>query len=279
MPGYRFQVTEQLSERCQRPDAIVVMGVGVMDTAFEAIERWPAVPLFVYHWDCYSWVWDNPRPHEYDYNRWGQLLRQAREIWVPSHAEQERTRDWWDLHSEVILSSIPYWEHNNVRDDGYALCTLRRLPDPWCDEFAKACSELGIPYNRPNHKLTYDAYQDLVAGCRFMVSHYDEASTGGLSLLEGYYHGKPCLITSSVRNGVRDYIGGGRSWEFQCGDHRHFRDLLQKMYEAPLIVADDHRQWVQRQFSDRRMMREMLERIRCAHFTRAARPAEPARAG
>jgi hypothetical protein len=54
--GHEYLATDHLTDTITRPDAIVAMGVGVMDVTYEAIQRWPTVPLYCYHWDCYSWV-------------------------------------------------------------------------------------------------------------------------------------------------------------------------------------------------------------------------------
>lgn len=250
-----------------RPDALISMGVTIMDETFAALERFPGVPLYAYNWDVYKWVWDNPRPGEYDYKRYGELLARAKEIWVPSACTGRRTEQWYGLQNwHVILSACPWWEYDDVRDEGYALCTLRHIPDPWDTKFEEACEELSIPYLRTDHNLPYEEYQKAVAHCRFLVSHYYEASTGGLTLLEGYYHGKPCLLSDSEWHGGRDYMGG-RALYFRFGDEADFKRQLLAMhqYHHPSLtkppVREECRRWITENFSDIRMVNQMLARI------------------
>ena len=257
--GHTYTTADHLAESDNKPDAIVAMGVGVMDVTYEALHRWPTVPLYCYHWDCYSWVWDRPRIGEYDYRRYGHLLSHAREVWVPSACTARQTKQWWNLESHVILSSCPWWDRPTT-DLGYALCTLRKVPDLWCDEFESACADIGIPFIRSDHALSYEDYKQTVANCRFIISHYEEASTGGLTLLEGYRLGKPCLLNDSELNGGRDYLQD-RAFYFRSGDATNFRDVMQQMYYAPQPVAPDCREWVESTYNSRRMVESIMERM------------------
>jgi len=255
-------VTVAHPRRCPNPpDVIISMGVTVMAETFTALNKFPGVPLFCYNWDCYEWVWTNPRPGEYNYKRYGELLKLATEIWVPSNCTGERTTQWWGLDNWCsILSSIPYWEHDNVRDGGYALCTLREIPDPQWDWFERACKELGIPYKMTMHERSYEEYQDAVAGCRFLVSHCHELSTGGLTLLEGYYLGKACLLNDSKWHGGKDYLQN-RAAYFNSESFEDFKRQLSAMYVYCPKVSPDHKEYVTENFSDRDMINSMLERI------------------
>lgn len=245
-----------------RPDAVVCMSISRMAEAYEARRQWPDVPLWCYQWDAYEWVWSNPRPGEYDYGRWGELLRQSREIWVPSVCTGQRTREWWGLDNwRVVLSSVPWWDPPGpVTDEGYLLCSLREIPDPWCNRFEQACEELGIPYRRSNHTLSWEEYQRTVAGCRALVSHYYELSTGGLTLLEGYRLGKPVLLNASPWHGGIDYFGN-RAQYFREGDYADFKHCLQELWTNPPAVPADAREWVEDRYDDGRFIRTMLERI------------------
>lgn len=249
----------------KRPNAIISEGVTVMERTFEALKRFPGVPLFAYNWDVYGWVWTHPRPGEYDYKRYGELLNRAREVWVPSECTGRRTTQWYGLKNwRVILAMCAWWEWpaENVRDGGYAMCALRHLPDEWDTKFEEACTELNIPYSRPDHGLPYEGYQLTVAHCRFLVSHLHEASTGGLTTLEGYYHGKPVLLSNSEFHGGRDYFGQ-RARYFQHGDVEDFKRQLQDMYHNPPVLdRAECRAWVENNFSDLRFVQQVAERIR-----------------
>lgn len=261
----------------ERPDALISMGVSIMEETFRALERFPGVPLYCFNWDIYQWVWEpgqegkvqakHPsRQNEYDYVRYGELLKQAREVWVPSACTGRRTTQWYGLTNwSVILSACPWWDWpaEDIRDDGYALCTLREIPDPWWGKFEQACEELGIPYRCTRHEVGYREYQEAVAHCRFLCAPLYELSTGGLSLLEGYYHGKPCLLSDSEWNGGRDYLGD-RAVYFRHGDEADFRRQLLALWRYPHERTPDKsecRRWITENFSDRRMVEDMLRRI------------------
>jgi hypothetical protein len=259
-----------------RPDVVISMGVTIMDETFEAVNRWPDVPLYCYNWDCYEWVWQKPnyglvqayhpsRGKEYDYVRYGQLLRLAREVWVPSKCTGVRTEQWWGLKNwRVILSACPWWEYDDVGDDGYALCCLREIPDPYWGRLERVCKEIGIPLHMPRHELPYADYQREVARCRFLVSDLYELSTGGLSLLEGYYHGKPVLLSDSPWHGGRDYFGG-RAIYFKHDDEVGLKMQLKFMHDPgrPRTTEElgEMKTWITTNFSDQRMAGEMLARI------------------
>ena len=261
--GHQVWVEHPGSDRIPgKPDVLISMGVTIMDETFDALKRWPDVPLFCFNWDVYAWVWTHPRPGEYDYRKYGELLSHAREVWVPSKCTGRRTEQWYGLKNwHVILSACPWWDYDDVRDDGYALCTLRHIPDPWDTMFETTCEDLGIPYRRTDHDLSYTDYQKAVAHCKFLVSHYYEASTGGLTLMEGYYLGKPCLLSDSEWMGGRDYMGD-RAMYFRWGDETDFRAKLITMNRnTPALNREDCRRWVTSNYSDQRMIDDMMRRI------------------
>lgn len=255
------------------PDVIISMGVTIMEETFQAIAKFPTAKLYCWNWDVYAFIWQpglegkvqakHPsRPSEYNYVRYGELLQLATEIWVPSACTGQRTTQWYGLKNwHVILSACPWWDHANVHDGGYALCTLREIPDPWWGKFEQACGELGIPYRTTRHEVSYQEYQDAVAGCRFLVSPLYELSTGGLTLMEGYYHGKPCLLSDSEWHGGRDYMGD-RAVYFRHGDMEDFKvKLLDLYWSPPRLDVAECRKWVTENFSDQRMIDDMVRRI------------------
>lgn len=255
------QVSESLDGMGDWPDAIVGMSISRMRDTWIAINRYPSVPFYAYMWDAYSWVWERPRAGEYDYREYGKLLGHAREIWVPSVCTGVRTKQWWGYENwRVVLSSVPYWDWPDVGDDGYALCTLREIPDRCWGWFARACEELGIPYRMTQHQCSFAEYQRVVARCRFLCSPLEELSTGGLTLLEGYRLGKPCLLSDSPWHGGADYLGN-RATYFDHRNYLDFRRALQEMHERPPAVPDDARHWVENRYNAGRMIEDMLARI------------------
>lgn len=255
------------------PDAVIGMGVTTMEQTFAAFERWPKAKRFCYNWDVYAWIWEpgqggkvqakhDIRPNEYDYVRYGDLLRMAREVWVPSACTGTRTRQWYgeQIRTHVILSACPWWEHPNVRDDGYVLNALRHIPDPRWGTLERCCERLGIPCRSTRHELPEEEYRDAVAGCRFIVNPLYEASTGGLSLMEAYYHGKPVLCSRSEWNGAWDYFGP-RAFYFT--DEVMLEMALRMMWGRPHLFKppSDHKEWIKKQFSEERLAQDIMARI------------------
>lgn len=247
------------------PDAIVGMSISTMRDTFRAIEQYPDVPLYCYNWDCYEWVWTNPRRNEKDFMLYGKLLSKAREIWVPSECTKIRTKQWWDLDSEVVLTSCDQWftDPPPVEDRGHILCTLRRIPDPHWSLLTQACPPQW-PCNWSQHNKSFRAYKELVATCRLQVAHCYELSTGGLSLLEGYALGKPCLVSDSEWNGARDYLGD-RAYYFKAGNITSMRNELHELYlnhspPSPETV-EQQLKWVKETYSHERMINDMVRRI------------------
>lgn len=252
------------------PQAIISMGITLMDQTWQAIARWPHSKLYCYNWDVYEWVWTRPRKEEtpgtpafLDYRKYGELLRRCHEVWVPSECTGRRTKQWYGLDNwRVILSACPWWEYDNVRDDGYALMCLREIPDPWWGVFERCCDELKIPYKTPQHKLSWEEYKDVVAGCRFICAPLYELSTGGLSLMEAYYHGKPVLISNSEWNGGHDYFRS-RATYFSHGDEASFKHALSYMFENidGHTPPKDHKRYITTNFSEERFARDMHARL------------------
>src|SRR5687768_637649 len=112
--------------------------------------------------------------------------------------------------------------------------TLREIPDPWWGMFEKCCEEMEIPYKTTRHELSYREYQEAVANCRFLCAPLYELSTGGLTLMEGHYLGKPCLLSDSEWNGARDYMNGFPGvYYFRHGDEKGFKTALKNMWRYP----------------------------------------------
>jgi glycosyltransferase involved in cell wall biosynthesis len=209
-------------------------------------------------------VWTNPRPDEYNYDRYGELIKNSVEVWVPSECTKAKLSKWWDIHPDkvkVILSAVPYWNYPDVQDKGYVMCALREIPDHWWGKFEQACEELNIPYLATKHLYTYADYQEAVAHCKFLVSPLYELSTGGLTLVEGYYLGKPCLLSDSPWHGGIDYMHDKATY-FDHANFSDFKSKLQEMYtETPQLDIKECKEWVKYNFSSRKMMYEIWRRL------------------
>ncbi len=263
--GHEVWVEKSGADLPAIPDVIISMGIGVLEETIRFVEQYPNALLFCYQWDCYDWTFTRPRRGEYNYDRQAEmLLKNCTEMWCASAWTGAKTTEWWGLENwEVILSSCPWWEYpqEKITDGGYALCCLRQIPDLWWGQFAKACEELGISYKLTRHQQSFSNYQDAVANCRFLVADLNELSTGGLSLMEGYYHGKPCLISDIPSNGGRDYLGN-RAAYYRNNDFERYKDTLWNMYTNTPKVAGDHKEYITTNFSDKVMIDKMLERVK-----------------
>jgi hypothetical protein len=257
----------RLSKLEKQPDVIVGMSISKLAEMVKATDAFPKAQVYYYHWDAYNWVWTRPRKGEYDYTAYGKFLTgRCKHIWVPSRCTGIQMQNWWKLSNwTVVHPCCPYWEYPaGPQDKGYALCTLRQIPDPWWGKFEAACEKLRIPHVSVNHKYTYPHYQDAVANCRFMVSHMTELSTGGLSLLEGYYHGKPCLLSDSPWHGGKDYFGDLANY-FDHNSEEDFEHKLLYMWKNPIVMdpikLEQRRTWIRENFSDLKMVQGMLATI------------------
>lgn len=240
------------------PDVIICPSVTQMGLTRLALKRWPGVPLFTYQWDTYSWVWNPAHKWHvpYDYTDWGRLLHESAVVWVPSWCTAQQAMQWWALPAGrfVVIRAAPNSFEHETKDGGYALCTLRKLPDRLCDEFARRCTSAGIPYQHTDHNLSAADFQKVVAECRFIVSHYEEASTGSLALLEAYRLGKPVLANASALNATSEYFGS-RAQYFIGEDG--LEQALIDMHRNPPPVPSDCKEWVDTTFSHANMAKAM----------------------
>ena len=82
-----------------------------------------------------------------------------------------------------------------------------------------------------------------------------------MELLEGYWHGKPSLISNSFRHGGIDYFGDRASY-FQWDNHLLFRKALLKMADSPpKIDIDAARTWIAKEYSEYAMAERMAKRF------------------
>lgn len=254
-----------LSYACdEKTDFIIGWSVSTMDQTLWFHRLYPKAKLITYNWDVYEWVWTRPRKGEYDYAKYGEQMRQSVETWVPSECTGKRMEEWYKINNyKVIHSSVPYYDEP-VSDEGYVLNALRDLPDRnegWAE---KACSELNIPYKRPNHGLKQADFQKVVANCRFIVNAHYEGSTGGLSLMEAYYLGKPGLIADSPYMGGNEYLKD-RVTTFKHDDYGDFKQKLKEMWENPPEVADDHKEFIKLNYSKAAMGKKIHERLQALY--------------
>lgn len=180
-------------------------------------------PLIVYCWDYY--IWSHKQINlSGDWNLYADMLRLASVIFVPSHAQQLRLKELLGLDSFVVKSGYPTY-NLPVSDKGFILDPLRYYPDEQSKWAVQAAKILNIPIIHSEHQYSLEDFRELVASCTFMTSTTMEASTGGLTLMEGLNLGKVSLVSDSPYMGARDYLGKTATY-FK---HDSFEDLLDKM--------------------------------------------------
>jgi len=120
----------------------------------------------------------------------------------------------WQIPLEKSKSVPAYAQFFDyeISDEDYVCDPLRSIPDRHEGWVEKACNELNIPYNhggrgKGSSGRTWDEYKKFIANSSFIICPWYEASTGGMSLMEGYNIGKEILICNSPYMGAKDYFG------------------------------------------------------------------------
>ena len=210
---------------------IVLTGAVGKYKEVENLRKKYGFPVVQYVWDLYEWAWEGKRPNDYDWHGYGEVVKQADDIWSPNVGTQKRITEYLGMDSIVIEPHIDFYEHER-KDEGYVLDHMRDYPvenEKWVE---KACTELNIPFKRTMHGLSLQDYRKVVSNARLLVTPYDEASTGGLTLLEGLYNGVPSLVSNSQYSGGKEYLGKHAN-TFQEGDYNDFKKQLAKLYNNP----------------------------------------------
>ena len=177
-------------------------------------------PMVVYCWDYYLWKHNS----DHLWQVYATFLRKVDLILVPSRAQQLRLKELLGLDSVVVKSGVSFYDQETT-DGNFILDPVRYYPEEnefWAE---RAAYELGIPFVHSEHQFSYEEFQKLVASCTFLTCAYREASTGGLSLMEGLALGKPSLVSNSPYMGASDYLGD-YGYYFQYDD---FEDLKKQM--------------------------------------------------
>lgn len=185
-------------------ELIYVASIAKMQDAINVKEHFD-LPLAVYCWDYYLWA-HGKMTMSGDWVQYAKLLAEADVIFVPSSAQQLRLKELLGLDSYVVLTGVPTYE-GEVSDGRYILDPLRYYPEENSHWAEMAAKELGIPIIHSEHGFSEEEFRSLVRNCSFLTSCVREASTGGLSLIEGLWHGKPSLVSNSPYMGARDYLG------------------------------------------------------------------------
>jgi len=108
-----------------------------------------------------------------------------------------------------------------------------------------------------------EEFKERVASCSLLACGYLEASTGGLTLIEGLWNGKPSLISDSPYMGGKDYLGEF-GFYFKHDDFEDLKIQLRKLFDnPPKIDIVKARQYIIKNFSHA-VMAKRLEEVLCA---------------
>jgi len=247
----------------QKPDLILGASISVIRNINRASQLFPDVPMINYNWDVYEWVWKNPRG--YDWKGYGNLLKKSHEVWCPSDSVVRRNKEWFSIPEEksiIIKTFARLFDYDgDVKDCRYIYNPLRKIPDRNVGWLLKACRELDIPLVESGHKLNEAQFKKTILECSFMVCEYYEASTGGLTLIEGHKYGKPVLISDSPYMGAQDYFGD-RAEYFKHDDYNAFKKKIEDLWEnTPVLNRKECEDFVQ-QYTIERMVDKMQERLK-----------------
>lgn len=242
-------------------DVIYCASIVMMSQA-RAAARQVDKPLVVYCWDYYLWAHKGRHYDGSDWAEYARFLQDADLVIVPSAGQQLRLKELLGIDSVVVCSGILTYEHE-VTDGGFILDPVRYYPEENRDWAVEAAKQLGIPLIHSEHQYSQEEFRKLVASCSFMTCAYREASTGGLTLMEGLALGKVSLVSNSPYMGARSYLGDlGRYFQYD-----DFEDLKAKMLELwrerPTIAKVDVDAHMQAYTFDA-MARGLKEAI-CAH--------------
>lgn len=213
-------------------DFIIGGTVGVAREIRDMHNRFPNIKMINYVWDLYPWVVES---NMYDFNTYVELLQSSIEIWCPSTEVAIRLQEFYQLSHKcnIIKSYAEFYEDdkNLLANNNFIYHPVRPYKDPNSRILDKVCDKIGYELFRggDTHKLTYDQYKEKVLTCSFLITEYHEASTGGLTLLEGYYHGKDVLISDSPYQGGRDYLGN-RAYYFKDGDVEDLEEKVKMLW-------------------------------------------------
>lgn len=250
-------------------DIILSLQMGGYQQLIDLKETYPNKKLVTYVWDCYDWIYRESRGYEWD--AYGKLCQKSDLILVPSSGQSLRLKQHWNISIDkvkIVKAYAQYFEHDNVADRGYVCNPLREIPDQHLGWIEKACAELDIPYEHGGRKhgqigRTWNQYKDFIAGASFIVCPWYEASTGGMSLLEGYNLGKEVLICDSPYMGAKEYFGDRANYFKPTYESLKLKlkMLWGQRYTFPSKPLEDKKEFC-KQFTVEKMAKELSNAIR-----------------
>ena len=228
--------------------------------------QYQSIPIVNLVLDFYKTVWTAPNPHGYNFDLYKEYMNKSVELWCLSNEVILRMKEE-NISSPCkimkIWSRVFDYPQEGIIDKKYILQPMRYYK--WDKNFQwlkKACYELKIPLAEPQHRFSEDQFQKVIAECSFIVCEYHEASTGGLTLLEGHRLGKPVVISDSKYMGAKDYLGD-RAIYFNDDSYDDFKRVIKETWEnTPKLDVEDCRKYVDSLPSKEDMVDNMINRFR-----------------
>lgn len=120
-----------------------------------------------------------------------------------------------------------------------------------------ACEDLNIPYVRTDHRLDEPQFRKVVSDSNLMVSTYYEASTGGMTLVEGLWNGKRSLVSNSPYMGANEYLGP-YGFYFQHDSYDDFKSKLFDLWSNyEQFPVDKTRDYINSKFSKQEFVKNL----------------------
>lgn len=271
-----------------RCDLVFAGGLRVYELTRRLRKLHPGLPIVHYNWDLYPFQVNErtdprtdrtrrarPTPNA---TRWAEYVEHLRndvtEVWVPSSGVIRRTHEYCGPHvrCKVVLCNVFLWEFEEAEfgvwtqhlPQQYVVDVMREYTgEPMVGAVARACAAEGIPCVAKNHRMGWEEFKVTVANAALLVSAYNEASTGGLTLLEGYAHGVPVLISDSPMQGANEYFPGDQPnvHRFRAGDEDDLRVMIEYASKTmPRKYA--HRRWVEQNYGVKAFCERLARDIR-----------------
>lgn len=219
------------------------------------------LPLATYCWDYYLWAHNGK--HHNTANSWpvyAEFLKAADVVFVPSSAQQLRLKELLGIESIVVHTGFPTYDLP-TSDQGFILDPLRYYKaDPAWDWAERAAADLKIPIVHTEHGYNQEEFRNLVATCTFMTSCVTEASTGGLTLMEGLWLGKPSLVSDSAYMGARDYLGE-MGFYFKNNSYEDLKNQMAQIWLNRPNFRQVGRKYINHNFTYELMAKKLYESL------------------
>lgn len=252
------EIVDKISEDC---DLIFSMSTYMFQGIKKLSEEYK-VPVISYVWDFYQWAYDGKHswPHWHEYAEW---LRTNLMVITPSEAQRLRLRELTGIDAQVVRTGHDCFEAE-TSDERFVLDHMRFYPEENERWVITACDTQYIHYIHPEHSLEREDIEKAIANCTFLACGYKEASTGGLTILEGLWLGKPVLLSDSPYQGGREYAGEFGTY-FKHDDYNDLKLKLKEMFEnPPKIDIIKAREYIKENFSYEVMAKNLSEKFKSA---------------